>query len=71
MTVSAAVIMTFFSLSWLLMTFLMLVMLFVVGPRHPPVLNEYEPLDRNRRIVAVLALAMLILCFTPFPIEVL
>ena len=23
---------------------LMLVMLFVVGPRHPPVLNEYEPL---------------------------
>ncbi len=48
----------------------MLVMLFVVGPRHPPVLNEYEPLDRNRRIVAVLALAMLILCFTPFPIEV-
>jgi membrane-associated protease RseP (regulator of RpoE activity) len=69
LTVSAAVTMTFFSLSWLLMTFLMLVMLFVVGPRHPPVLNEYEPLGRNRRIVAVLALAMLILCFTPFPIE--
>ena len=49
-TVSAAVIMTFFSLSWLLMTVLMLVMLFVVGPRHPPVLNEYEPLGRGRRM---------------------
>jgi membrane-associated protease RseP (regulator of RpoE activity) len=70
-TVSAAVIMTFFSLSWLLMTVLMLVMLFVVGPRHPPVLNEYEPLDRHRRIVAVLAFVVLILCFTPFPIEIL
>jgi membrane-associated protease RseP (regulator of RpoE activity) len=68
-TVILAVVMTYFSLTWLLMTTLMLVMLFVFGPRHPPVLNEYEPLDNRRRAVAVFALAMLVLCFTPFPLE--
>jgi membrane-associated protease RseP (regulator of RpoE activity) len=46
----------------------MLVMLLMFGPRHPPVLNNYEPLDRRRRIVAVCALIMLIVCFTPVPI---
>ena len=69
-TVGAAVVMTFFSLSWLLMTVIMLLMLLVVGPHHPPVINEYEPLDTGRRAVAVFALAMLILCVTPFPIEI-
>jgi membrane-associated protease RseP (regulator of RpoE activity) len=68
-TVGSAIVMTFFSFSWLLMTILMIVMLLMFGPRHPPVLNSYEPLDGRRRFVAVCALAMLILCFTPFPIE--
>ena len=60
--------MTWFSLSWLLMTVLMVLMLVTVGPRHPPVIDEYEPLGSGRRAVAVFALVMLILCFTPFPI---
>ena len=67
-TVAAAVTMTWFSLSWLVMTVMMLVMLVIVGPRHPPVIDEYEPLGSGRRAVAVCALVMLILCFTPFPI---
>jgi membrane-associated protease RseP (regulator of RpoE activity) len=69
LTVASAVVMTYFSLSWVLMTALMLVMLVLFGPRHPPVLNEYESLGATRRIVAVFALVMLIVCFTPFPIE--
>ena len=68
-TVAFAVVMTYFSVSWLLMTVLMLVMLLMFGPRHPPVLNNYEPLDPGRRVIAFCALVMLILCFTPFPID--
>jgi membrane-associated protease RseP (regulator of RpoE activity) len=68
-TVAFAVVMTYFSVSWLLMTVLMLVMLLMFGPRHPPVLNNNEPLDGGRRFIAFCALVMLILCFTPFPID--
>lgn len=35
--------------------------------RHPRVYDEWEPLDRPRRVWAVGALAMFILCFTPWP----
>ena len=68
-TVLFAVVMTFHSLSWLFMTLLMLLMLAVLGPRHPRVLYEYEPLVRDRKAVAVFALIILIICFTPAPIE--
>jgi membrane-associated protease RseP (regulator of RpoE activity) len=68
-TVMSAVVMLFFSLSWLLMTILMLVMLFLMGPRHPRVLDEEEPLSRGRVALAVFALVMLVLCFTPVPIS--
>ena len=50
---------------------IMVVMLFVVGPRHPRVLNEDEPLGPGRNATAVFALVMLILCFTPIPIQLL
>ena len=69
-TVSACVIMTFLSTSWLFMTVMMLVMLFTLGPRHPRVLDEREPLGPGRIALAVFALIMLILCFTPAPIEI-
>jgi membrane-associated protease RseP (regulator of RpoE activity) len=70
-TVSMAVAMTFISISWLLMTLMMLVMLFMLGPRHPRVIYEYEPLGPGRIAVAVFALIMFILCFTPVPLQVL
>jgi membrane-associated protease RseP (regulator of RpoE activity) len=69
-TVASALVMTYVSISWLLMTALMVFMLVSFGPRHPPVLNEYEPLGAARYRVALFALAMLVLCFTPFPIQV-
>ena len=68
-TVATAIGMTFISVSWLVMTVMMLVMLFMLGPRHPRVIYEYESLDATRNMVAVFALVMFILCFTPVPIQ--
>jgi membrane-associated protease RseP (regulator of RpoE activity) len=70
-TVGAAVTMCFFSINWLLMTVLMVAMLLLTGPRHPPVMNEYERLGTGRQALAVFAVVMFALCFTPFPIRIL
>ncbi len=35
--------------------------------RHPPLLNRWEPLDPKRRMWAVYALIIFVLCFTPWP----
>jgi membrane-associated protease RseP (regulator of RpoE activity) len=69
LTVGGALVMTFISSSWLVLTLMMVVMLIVLGPRHPRVLYEYEPLSPGRRLLAVAALLILALCFTPVPIE--
>ena len=69
-TVGSAVVMTaFVSVSWMVMAVVMLAMVFVLGPRHPRVLNEVEPLGGERYAIAVFALVMLILCFTPVPAQ--
>lgn len=68
-TVLGAIGMIFISWSWLFMTLVMLLMLKVLGPAHPPVLNEYEPLPKSRWVVAALAGAILIVCFMPVPLE--
>ena len=64
-----AVVLTFFSASWIVWTGLLLVMLFMVGPRHPRVFDEEEPLDRTRLVLALCAVVIFILCFTPAPIQ--
>ncbi len=69
LTVATAVGMTFLSISWLLMTLMMVAMLVILGPRHPRVIYEHEPLSAGRNLIAVAALIMFILCFTPVPIE--
>jgi membrane-associated protease RseP (regulator of RpoE activity) len=43
------------------------VLLLLLGFRHPPLLDRWEPLDHKRRMWAVIALAIFILCFTPMP----
>ena len=60
--------MTWFSSSWTLLTVMMLLMLVLLGPRHPKVIYEMDPLPRSRYVIAILALIVLILCFTPVPI---
>jgi membrane-associated protease RseP (regulator of RpoE activity) len=68
-TVFLAIALTFVSSSWVVWTVLMVAMLFVMGPHHPPTLNDEVPMDRRRIALALVGLVMLILCFTPAPIE--
>ena len=67
--VLVAVGLAFVSTSWIVWTILMVVMLVAIGPHHPPTLNDDVPLDHGRLVLAVIALVMLIVCFTPAPIE--
>jgi membrane-associated protease RseP (regulator of RpoE activity) len=53
--------------AWLLWA----VALLFLGERHPPLLDESEPLSRGRRALAILALMIFLLSFMPVPIELL
>jgi membrane-associated protease RseP (regulator of RpoE activity) len=55
--------------SWYVWSGLMIAMLYFFGRHHPPVFDEDVPLDPTRRVLAVLALVMLVLCFTPAPMR--
>lgn len=68
-TIVLAVGLTFVSSSWIVWTILMVVMLFVIGPHHPPTLDDGTPIGRGRILLAIVGLIMLIVCFTPAPIE--
>lgn len=68
-TVTGAIVMCFVSINWVLMTLMMLAMLYFLGPRHPRVINEYEPLGRARIALAIFAAIMFALCFTPVPLR--
>ena len=67
--VAVAIGLTFVSSSWIAWTVLLIVMLVTIGPRHPRTLDEEIPLDRGRLLLAAIAMVMLIVCFTPAPIE--
>jgi membrane-associated protease RseP (regulator of RpoE activity) len=67
--VACLVGLTFLSLSWLVWTALTVGMLVVFGPRHPRTFDEDQPLDRRRLWLALFAVIMFILCFTPSPIQ--
>ena len=59
----------FWSLSWLVWAGLTVTMLVVFGPHHPRTVDENIPLDPARKALAIFAVIMFILCFTPAPIE--
>jgi membrane-associated protease RseP (regulator of RpoE activity) len=40
------------------------------GLRHPPPLNDHTPLDRRRKILGVVIIAVFVLVFTPVPFKV-
>jgi len=50
--------------------FFAFIIIFVFGTMHPPPLDDDTELDMKRRLFFVVALAMLILCYIPFPIYV-
>lgn len=67
--ICAAIGLIFVSLSWVAWTALMVILLIVFGPRHPPTIDEDEPLDPRRKFLALVALLVFIACFTPAPIQ--
>ncbi len=69
---SAAVLfaLAFHSPSWIAWAVITVVMLVALGPRHPRTLDHHIPIDRTRMLVAVCALVIFVLCFTPAPIQV-
>jgi membrane-associated protease RseP (regulator of RpoE activity) len=69
MVIVAVVLTVFVSTSWLVWTGLMIVMLVLFGRHHPRTYDDHEPLDRTRVVLAVVALIMFAVCFTPAPIE--
>jgi membrane-associated protease RseP (regulator of RpoE activity) len=68
-TVTGAVVMCFVSANWVVMTLMMLAMLYFLGPRHPRVYDEQEPLGAARYALAIFAVVMFALCFTPVPLK--
>ena len=65
----AAIALTYFSPSWMVWTTLMIGMLLLFGRHHPRTFDENDPLDRQRIVLAIVALVIFVLCFTPAPIE--
>lgn len=66
-TLACLAALTLASLSWLLWLVLNALMLYLIGPHHPRVSDEDVPLDRTRRALALFAVVMFALCFTPTP----
>jgi membrane-associated protease RseP (regulator of RpoE activity) len=67
--IGCAAVLTYFSLSWLVWTVIAIGMLVLFGRHHPRTFDENVPLDVGRQRLALFAVAMFILCFTPAPIE--
>lgn len=57
---------SYWSPSWILWTVITL----AIGLRHPPVRDEGTPLDAKRKVLAGVALLILILSFTPMPLGI-
>jgi membrane-associated protease RseP (regulator of RpoE activity) len=70
-TLITAGMLILWSRSWISMVVMLLAMTFFLGVRHPRVIDEDTPLDPGRRLIALGALIIFILSFTPVPIEAL
>ncbi len=68
-TAAAIFALTFISASWIAWAFLVVVVLTVAGPSHPPTANDRLPLGARRTVLAVAAAIVFALCFTPAPVE--
>lgn len=68
---TAAVIfaLTLVSGSWIAWAVLVVVVLVVAGPSHPPTANDLAPLGGRRLALAVAAALVFALCFTSAPVE--
>ena len=66
--VGVAIGLAFTSSSWIAWTVLLVIMVVLLGPRHPPTLDDNDPVNRGRLVIAAVAMLILVLCFTPAPI---
>jgi membrane-associated protease RseP (regulator of RpoE activity) len=57
----------YFSASWVAWTVLLIAMLYLFGRHHPRTFDEDVPLDSRRLTLAIFAIVMFVLCFTPNP----
>jgi hypothetical protein len=64
-----AIGLTFVSASWIAWTVMLVLMLVLVGPHHPPTLDDHTPISTGRLWLALFALVMLAICFTPAPLD--
>ncbi len=68
-TAATVLALTFVSGSWVAWAVLVAIVLGVAGISHPPTANDALPLGRRRTVLAVVAAAVFVLCFTPAPVE--
>ncbi len=69
-TLGLVVTLAFVSQSWIVMAVMLSGMAWFMGFRHPAPLDDFTPLSPRRVIVALIALAILIGCFTPTPLTI-
>ena len=55
--------------TWLFWGCLLIVLAYVFGLDHPPVFDEHTPIGRGRLLLALFAVVMFVLSFTPVPIS--
>jgi membrane-associated protease RseP (regulator of RpoE activity) len=51
-------------------TFFALIIILLMGMMHPPPLNDTIDLDNKRKILFMISLCILIICFIPFPFRI-
>ena len=68
-SVGVAIALSIYAASWIVWTVIAIILLVKFGWQHPQTWDEHEPLDPARRWIALFALIMLIICFTPAPIS--
>lgn len=47
-----------------------LLLLFVMGTKHPPTMDDHRPLDPRRKLIGWIALILFVLTFTPAPFSI-
>ena len=48
--------------------FFAIIIIFLIGMNHPPPLNDEGSLDKKRKVLFIVAVSILILCYIPYPI---
>jgi membrane-associated protease RseP (regulator of RpoE activity) len=69
-TLAVAILLVPLAIHYWLGWFMWAVLLLIIGFRHPPLVDRWEPLDRRRRSWALVALLIFVLCFMPAPLAI-